>query len=420
MEKIAFLFTGQGAQYVGMAKSFYDEHEVARQTFEEANDILGFDIAKLCFEGPLGQLSKMENMQLALLTVSTVAHRVYMKEIGIAPHFCAGHSMGEYSALVSAGAIKFSDALKILVERGKLTKKVVDSDVGAMTIIDDLDSNIVAEECKKISTSENFVTINCYNSPLQVAVAGHQKSVEILEERVLDLGGQITPLITSAPVHTLLMKEASEKLQLHLQEYNFYPFRNAVISNVHAAPYGDSENIRNNLALHLVRPVRWQETMKFLEKYGVTLAIEMGPKNVLCNLVKANTSNIDAFCYGQREDREILYDRLYKNEQLRKHVPTVVTRCLAIAVATPNCNWDEKEYAKGVIEPHKKIRKMQEELEKQGLDPTVDQMIEALEMLRSVFDTKKLPKKEQVEWFNQIFEETGMYYELKDFNVPEL
>ena len=417
MEKIAFLFTGQGAQYVGMGKTFYDEYEVARQTFEEANDVLGFDLTKICFEGSLGELSKPENIQPALLTVSVAAYRVYMKEIGIAPHFYAGHSLGEYAALTCSGAIRFSDAVKIVRERGLLTKQIIESDIGAMTIIDGIDSKLVEGECKKISTEQQFVSINCYNSPLQVAVAGHKEAVELLEEKVLEMDGNVTPLFRNAPFHSPLMQDTAEKLKGYLDQITFFPFRNAVISNPTALPFGDYGTIADKLAVQMIKPVKWQETMQFLKKYGVTLAIEMGPKNVLCNLVKGNTPEIDAFCFGQREDRNILFDRLNQNEMLKKHVPTVITKCLAVAVSTPNKNWDNEEYRKNVVEPYANIQKMQEELDEQGALPTKEQMIEALEMLRTVLQTKKVPVQEQIEWFHHIFEETATYYEFKDFDI---
>lgn len=420
MDKIAVLFTGQGAHYVGMAKAFYDEYEVAKQTFEEANDILGFDIGKLCFEGEMDELSKLENMGPALLITEVVAYRVYMKEIGIAPHFFAGHSMGEFAALTCAGAIKFGDAVKIVRERGLLTEKAIDRDIGAMAIIKGIDAKIVEEECRKISDNQKFVAVSCFNAPFQVAVAGHKEAVKMLEKRILDMDGQVIRLTTvaGAPFHSPLMLEWAVKFKRILQNFTYYPFRCPVISNITSAPHADSENIPDMLGIHLAKPVKWRETMGFFKRCGVTLAIEMGPKNVLCKLVKANTPEIDAYCYAQKEDQRILYDRLYKNAQLRKHIPTVVTRCLATAAATPNSNWDKDEYAKGVVEPYKRMQSIQDELEKNGDRPGMKQMTEALEMLRRIFETKKLPVKEQVEWFSRIFEETANYYEFKDFVMP--
>lgn len=213
------------------------------------------------------------------------------------------------------------------------------------------------------------------------------------------------------------MQGTSEKLKAYMDQITYFPFRNAVISNPTALPFGDYATIADKMALQMVKPVQWQDTMQFLKKYGVTLAIEMGPKNVLCNLVKDNTPEIEAYCFGQREDRKILFDRLNQNEMLKKHVPTVVTKCLAVAVSTPNQNWDNEEYRKNVIEPYAKIQKMQEKLDEQGVLSTKEQMIESFKMLRTVLQTKKVPVQEQIEWFHYIFEETAMYYEFKDFDI---
>ncbi|PWK05377.1 ACP S-malonyltransferase [Tumebacillus permanentifrigoris] len=420
MEKIAFLFTGQGAQYVGMAKSFYDEHAIAKQTFEEANDVLGFDLARLCFEGGLGELTRTENTQPALLTASVAAFRVYMQEIGIAPQFCAGHSMGEYAALTCAGAIRYSDALKIVRQRGLYTKEIADSEIGGMTIIDGLPVEVVEEEARKMAAEGKYVVVNCYNSPTQTAIAGDAEAVEELESRLLDLDGQVTPLLMSAPFHTKLMSPVAEKLKELLQTIEFNHFRYPVIANIDGQPYGDPANIVEKLTQQTVRPVRWQETMQFLQRFGVTHAIEMGPKNVLCNLVTANTPSIEALCFAAREDRKALHEIFSPTHPLKKHIPTVVTRCLAIAVATPNKNNDKDAYREGVIEPYRKIQQLQDELDQEQAQPTEAQMREALQMLASVFATKGVPVAEQRDWFYQILDETGTYYLFNDLVFSNL
>ncbi len=419
MEKIAFLFTGQGAQYVGMGKTFYDEYTIAKQTFEEANDILGFDLAKICFEGPLGELAKTENTQPALLTASIAAYRVYMQEIGLTPQFSAGHSLGEYSALVSAGAMKFSDAIKIVRQRGLFTKEIVDTGEGGMTIIDGMEKDIIENECRKLSDKNKKVIINCYNSPTQFAIAGHQDLVEQVETAMLDNDAQITPLIGGAPFHTPLMKPAADKLNLELRQYRFYQFKWPIISNVTGKPYREPEKIVDTLTLQFANPVQWQSTMDYLKKRGITVAVEMGPQNVLTKLVRANTPEIQAFCFGMKEDRNEIMELLSNDMNNRKDKPTVVTRSMAAAVATPNVNFDKEEYQKGVIEEYKKLQQLQEQLETDGKAPTAEQMKEAFGTLKVIFDTKRVPREEQEDWFQQIIDETGTFYTLKDFSVFE-
>jgi [acyl-carrier-protein] S-malonyltransferase len=418
MEKIAFLFPGQGSHYVGMAKTLYDQFEIAKQTFEEANDVLGFDLANICFTGSLLELNKMPNMFPAILVSSVASFRVYIQEIGVLPQFCAGHSLGEYSALTCAGVISYADALKMVWLRGVLAQELADMGVGAMTILDGVNIEMVAEACKKASSSDETVFISCYNSPNQVSISGCPQPVQRVEDMVQEDGGQISPIIGGAPFHSPLMNHIAEKFQIELDGYTYGTFRYPVISNVHARPYGDPENVADLLPRQLISPVQWQKTMQYLQRFGITVAIEMGPKNVLSNLVTANTPEIEALCFGQKEDRRALNDYFSKNEQLRKHVPTVITRCLAIAVSTPNTNWNQEEYQKGVIEPYRRIQAIQDELDRTGECPTSEQMREALEMLKCIFATKRVPVREQIEWFNQIFDETGTNYLFKDFEIP--
>lgn len=416
MEKLAFLFTGQGSQYIGMAKSLYDEHEIVRQTFEEANDVLGFDVGKLCFEGSLTDLTKTENTQPALLTVGMAYFRAYMKEVGIAPHFLAGHSLGEYTALTCAGVWKFADALEIVRERGQLTKEIVESDVGAMTIVDGIDKELVEIEAKKISDDTEHVQVNCYNAPTQVSIAGNKNKVEELEARLLEMDAQISPLLMSAPFHTTLMESVSEKLKDKIDQYPRYNFRYPVISNCSGAFFDDKSTIPEMMAKQATQPVQWEETMNVLERYGVTHAIELGPKNVLCNLVKLNSGDaIEDLCYANREDKRRVLDIFPADHHLKRHIPTVITKCLAAAVATPNENEDREEFQKGVKEPYRKISHIQEELDQSGSKPSLEQMKEALELLKTVFDTKRVSKEEQDEWFHHILHETGTYYSLNKF-----
>ncbi|PWW07322.1 [acyl-carrier-protein] S-malonyltransferase [Paenibacillus cellulosilyticus] len=414
MEKLAFIFTGQGAQFSGMGKQWYDGFAVARQTYEEASELSGVNLAKLCFEGSLSELSKPELIQIALVTTSIAGYRAYREEIGIAPHFVAGHSLGEYSALVCAGALSFGDAIKLVQLRGSLTKQIMDSDIGGMTIVDGLPAEVVEEEIRNLPPDAGFVTINCYNSPNQVAIAGHQHSVEALEERIVERDGQISPLLMSAPFHTPLMETAAARLKEFLQTLTLHTFRHPVISNVTARPYGESANIVELLSQQSMRPVRWQETMAYLKRFGVTHAVEFGPKNVLTNLVAANTPGIEALCYAIREDRKQLSELFHDKHHLRKHIPTVLTKCLAVAVSTPNVNWDSKQFEEGVEVPYKRLQAMHQDLEDAQIQPTLEQMEQALTLLKQIMDTKHLPEQEKVDCFHHILEETGTQYLLKD------
>jgi [acyl-carrier-protein] S-malonyltransferase len=300
MEKIAFLFPGFGSQYVGMSKNFHQQYSIARETFEEASDILKIDLAKLCFEGDLIELNRAENLQPALLTAEVVAYQVYMKEIGVSPQLSAGHSLGEYAALTCAGAIRFGDAIKISRELGLLTQAVIEAGNGVMTIISRIDKETVQNECRKVTTEERPVFISCYNSSNQTAISGHPEAIEQVETSVLEKGAKITPLIAWAPHHSPLMERVAENFNRHLAGYTYYPFKWPVIANSTARPYGSPERIQDILIQQLLKPVRWVETLSFLNQSGVTMTVELGPQNVLSRLVAATTSDIRAFSFGQR------------------------------------------------------------------------------------------------------------------------
>jgi [acyl-carrier-protein] S-malonyltransferase len=310
MEKIAFLFPGLGSHYVGMSKNLHQQYAIARETFEEASDILKMDLAKLCFEGGISELNRAENFHPALLTAEVVAYRVYMQEIGVNPEFCAGHSLGEYAALTCAGAIRFGDAVQITRELGLLTQAEIEAGDGAMTIITGIDKEAVEDECRKVTTEARPVWISCYNSPNETAISGHPEAVEQVETCVLEKGAQITPLIAGAPNHSPLMGRVAEYFSRHLAGYTFYPFKWPVIANSTAQPYGATEQIQAILIQQLLKPVRWVETLNLLNQFGVTMTVELGPQNVLSQLVAATTPDIRAFAFGQKKDRLALVNIL--------------------------------------------------------------------------------------------------------------
>lgn len=421
MKKTAFLFPGQGAQYVGMGKKLCDIYTSAARTFEEANDALEFNLSKLCFEGSIEELTKTENTQPALLTASVAAFRVFMQEYGIEPSYLAGHSLGEISALVCAGGIDFSDAVKIVRERGRFMQEAVPQGIGAMAAVSGIDRELIEKECSIYSGSNQVVVVSNYNSPDQIVISGYTSAVNAAGEKLKKLGAGIIPLKVSAPFHSPLMQPAAARLRAELYKYTYKELKYPVLSNVTAQPYTGHTSIIENLAAQIVSPVRWTESVLFLEQNAICTAVELGPKNVLKNLMKKNAPDIKTYSFDMEEDAELLKCELSEGAESAgiydPNSPTVVTRCLATAVCTRNYNWDNDEYQKGVIEPYKRIQRLQEELEKQKKQPSRKQMEDALEMLRSVFKTKKTPTEEQVERFTQIFEETRTFELFQNFEL---
>lgn len=421
MSKVAFLFPGQGSQYAGMAKGLCEAFAEARETFEEANDALGFDLEKLCFEGSMEELTKTENTQPAILTASMAAFRVYMKEVGVEPLFTAGHSLGEFSALCCAGGIRFADAVKIVRQRGRFMQEAVAIGIGGMAAVGGIERNAVEEECRKASERGRTVVVSNYNSPDQIVISGYLDGVEEVSGKLGSMGARVVPLKVSAPFHSPLMQPAAERLKEELGKYNYGELNYPVISNVMALPYPGRESIPDYLARQLVQPVRWQASMEHMQVRGVELAVELGPQTVLRNLMKKNAPGIRAFSYDNASDVQALKKLVAASGQESQGIEggiAVITRCIAAAVCTKNSNWNEQEYQKGVVEPYRRIKSLKEELEKEGRLPTVEEVKEALEMVKSVFATKGTPMEEQAERFNEIFQETGAAARIPGFRMP--
>ncbi|MCX7922783.1 MAG: ACP S-malonyltransferase [Clostridia bacterium] len=424
MKKIAFVFPGQGAQYVGMGKGIYDKFSVAKKVFEEASDSIGIDLRKLCFEESIEELTKTENTQPAILTASVAAFRVYMEEVGKAPEYLAGHSLGELSALTCSNAIKLADAVKIVRQRGRFMQEAVGLGIGAMAAVSGVDRQTIEEQCNKISRSDYTVVISNYNSPDQIVISGHKNAVDSAAEVLKGMGGRVIPLKVSAPFHSPLMQLAADRLEEELKNYTYSQLVYPVISNVTAIPYTGHDRIIENLSQQIVQPVRWQDSMAYLVRQGVELAVELGPQTVLKNLMKKNAPGIITYSYDREDDILALKKSLSSNEQSSEkgHVEQglkLITKCIAEAVCTKNHNWNDEEYQKGVVEPFRKVRQLHDELVSQGKQPTLEQMKEAVEMLRTVFATKKVPSEEQIHRFGQIFSETGTQGVFTDFKIPE-
>lgn len=407
MHKLALLFPGQGSQKKGMGKKWVDEFVVARYTFEEANDALGFNLQELILTGSEMELRKTENAQPAILATSIAAYRVYMQETGVEPVMVAGHSLGEFSALCAAGCLEFADAVRIVRKRGMFMGSVMSESSGTMSAIGQLSKQEIREVLVRISRENHQVTVSNYNAPNQIVISGHRPAVEEASLILEKMGANVTPLKVSAPFHSLLMEPAAILLEEELKKYNFNRTAYPVLSNVTARPYIGSEQIAPLLVQQMTAPVRWSESVTYMRKQGVTLALEMGPETVLRTLIRKNTPLIDSYAFDIEAERERVRSLLVDPISIKGKAVTIVTRCLAIAVCTKNSNPDVEEYRTGFQEPYREIAKMQESLEEQGNEPTLDQMRCSLNMLRLAFRTKRTSLEEQIQRFEQIFRETG-------------
>lgn len=283
---IAFIFPGQGSQYAGMGKDLADNFPVARRLFEEANDALGFDLAALCFNGPEDELKLTANTQPAILAASVAALRVLEAETGLAPACAAGHSLGEYSALVCAGGLSFADAVRTVRQRGTFMQEAVPVGSGSMAAILGLDRACLDAVCRDAAQGQVVAPAN-FNSDGQVVIAGHAEAVTRAIELAREKGAKrAMPLPVSAPFHCSLMIPAGERLAEVLAGITVHELNLPVVTNVEAAPNQDAGRVRELLVRQVSAPVRWQETIACMVKLGVSRYIEIGPGKVLAGLVK--------------------------------------------------------------------------------------------------------------------------------------
>ena len=284
-DKLAFVFPGQGSQQVGMLASYMDEPVVAA-TFAEASEVLGFDLAELVANGPAEDLNRTENTQPALLTASVALWRLYSERGGKAPTVMAGHSLGEYSALVCAGALEFKDAVRLVNLRGKYMQDAVAPGEGAMAAILGLDDAVVIEVCEKAAAGEVVSAVN-FNSPGQVVVAGQVAAVKRAVDQAKEAGARkAIELPVSVPSHCALMKPAAERLGEELKAINLSQPEVPVIQNVTADVCNDPEQLKENLIAQLYSPVRWVETIAAMQEMGIARFAECGPGKVLAGLNK--------------------------------------------------------------------------------------------------------------------------------------
>lgn len=285
MGKVAFVFPGQASQYSGMGKELAEKYPVARAVFDEADKALGFSVSKLCFEGTEDDLKLTANTQPAILTVSVAAGRV-LAEKGIAPDFVAGHSLGEYSALVAAGSVKFADAVKLVHKRGTYMQEAVPAGQGAMAAIMGLSPAVVQDACKRAAEGEICSPANL-NSPEQTVISGHAGAVKRAVEIASQLGAKRSMVLpVSAPFHSALMMPAQEKLEKDLNAAEFGDLQVPLVTNVDADSIRQGEEARSALIRQVTMPVRWEESMRMLLDEGVNTFVEVGPGRVLTGLMR--------------------------------------------------------------------------------------------------------------------------------------
>lgn len=282
MNKLAFVFPGQGAQAVGMGKDLFDQYDVAKRLFAEADEALGYSIKDMCFEGPADDLKLTANTQPAILTVSVIVNEV-LKEHGVQPDVAGGHSLGEYSALVAAGVLSFQDAVALVHKRGQYMQEAVPVGQGGMAAIIGLDDEAIAAACEKATKEAGEVQPVNFNCPGQTVIAGTTHGVEKAVEELKAAGAKKAVVLpVSAPFHSTLMKPAAEKLAAELDKVAIHDAAFPVVSNFTGELETKAEEIKANLVAQADHPVRWIACVKTMQAFGADTFVEAGPGKTLC------------------------------------------------------------------------------------------------------------------------------------------
>ncbi len=300
---VAYLFPGQGSQHPGMGRSLAQEFPESRSVFDEADRVLGRPISALCFEGPADQLRLTENTQPSILTVCVAAWHA-LEAAGLRPVAAAGHSLGEYAALVAAGSLSFVDALRTVEMRGRFMQEAVPVGQGAMAAVLGLQTDLVSEICRRAAGDEVVSPANL-NGPSQVVIAGHAGAVERAMEKARSAGARrVVPLSVSAPFHCSLMAPAAERLRPVLESVEFRDSSFPVYANVDAAPVSTGAAARDSLLRQVTAPVRWQESVEAMIAAGVEAFVEVGPGKVLSGLVRGIRRGTRTYQAGAAEGIE--------------------------------------------------------------------------------------------------------------------
>lgn len=295
MKKFAMVFPGQGSQTVGMLAELAGDYPIVQETFKQASEVLGYDLWQLVQEGPAEELNKTWQTQPALLTASVAVYRVWQQKYPeLKPEVMAGHSLGEYSALVCAGVLDFQDAVKLVELRGKLMQQAVPEGTGAMYAIIGLDNDAIINACKQAEQGEVVSAVN-FNSPGQVVIAGAKAAVERAAALCKEAGAKrALPLAVSVPSHCALMKPAADQLSVSLESITLKEAGVSVLNNVDVKAETDAVAIRNALVRQLYSPVRWTETVEKMAQNGVEVLVEVGPGKVLNGLTKRIVDSLQA------------------------------------------------------------------------------------------------------------------------------
>jgi [acyl-carrier-protein] S-malonyltransferase len=397
MKRIVLLFPGQGMQYVGMGKSLYERSSIVRDTYELADEILGYRLSEFCFSGPWNKLNQLDICFSAIITTSVALYRMYSEQSKISPILAAGHSLGEYTALICSGAISFEDGLNLVRQRAELVLKEKSLASMGMMIIDNVYFKIVIEECHRLRENGTHLEVSCLNSNTQTVLSGTINDISTAC-KAFETIGAVTPFLTNPPFHSSFMDHLCKPFGKIINKYHFSELDFPVLSNATSYPHASPEIIIENLIKQLNCKVDWKACMQRVEEAEPDVIIEISPKKVLNIKISNGEKEIPKYCLGVAEDFDAIKEAtaLQTESSAAEQTTNIsdedwISLCLKTAVCTQNRNFVNEEYETGVIKPYEILLRMENDKKKFSISDRQYMRDLVLEIL----NTKKVPEEEK-------------------------
>lgn len=416
--RLVVVFPGQGSQFVGMGRELSARFAVAREAFDEASEALGYDLGRLCREGPEAELAQTVRAQPAILTCSVAAWRVFQRECGRTPTLGAGHSLGEFSALTCAGALALADAVRLVEARGRFMQEAAPFGSGAMAVVFGPPPGEVAAACEAASTPGELAAVANVNSPEQSVVSGSAVAVRRACQALSAAGAVTQEMKISIPAHSPLMAPAAERLASALAPLPLADAAWPVLANATAEPYGRAAAVRELLVRQLTRPVPWHSIATLLAAHAPEAVVELGPRAALRDLFKAAFPLTPCFAAGEPTGLEAACRFLARPTAASPAPPwePFLARCLVIAVATRNRTESPERHELAVAEPYRRLQALRRAQGERGGPPTREQVRQGAELLRRLLRSKKVPLEERARRFGRLFQQTDTAALFPDFD----
>lgn len=402
MSDLVIVFPGQGSQYTGMGKTWFDANDSVRDRFHEASDIVGYSLEELCFVAPPSELTKTKYAQVCLLVLSYAMYEVVQQHRNVRPSYLAGHSLGEITALLAAGALSFADAVRLVKVRGEAMEVCATENSTGMIAAVRMPVAEVERHVADFNIEGHHVQVANFNAEQQTVLSGTLDDLKGMTAYLEDQGGKVARLNVAGAFHSTYMASAVPAYRQAIQEIEFTTPTVPVVSTVTGRVYESATEITDALAVQLTSPVRWSGVLSTLAGQDAGLWIEAGPKQVLKKLIAGAVDGAEV--YSLDEDTDQAYAALDRFIEAKKLEPGLVGLCLGAAAATRNRNFDDDEYAAGVIQPYQRLQELRRVEEDQL---TAEQKRTAVDLLLTIMKTKQVPEEEQRDRVAAILRRTG-------------